>query len=65
MPEHAPRICAERGHAAGPIDGEDRIANRRGGAERASVPRFIRTDGGIVNKATAPGYLWLGDHLLI
>jgi ribose transport system substrate-binding protein len=33
--------------------------------ERASVPRFIRMDGGIVNKATAPGYLWLGDHLLI
>lgn len=33
--------------------------------ERASVPRFIRMDGGIVNKDTAPGYLWLGDHLLV
>jgi ribose transport system substrate-binding protein len=33
--------------------------------ERANVPKFIRIDGGIVNKDTAPGYLWLGDHLLI
>jgi ribose transport system substrate-binding protein len=33
--------------------------------ERANVPNFIRMDGGIVNKDTAPGYLWLGDHLLI
>ncbi|HEX5692721.1 MAG TPA: sugar ABC transporter substrate-binding protein, partial [Roseiflexaceae bacterium] len=27
--------------------------------ERANVPKFIRIDGGIVNKDTAPGYLWL------
>lgn len=33
--------------------------------ERGNVPKFIRMDGGIVNKETAPGYLWLGDHLLI
>jgi ribose transport system substrate-binding protein len=33
--------------------------------ERANVPKFIRIDGGIVNKETAAGYLWLGDHLLI
>jgi ribose transport system substrate-binding protein len=33
--------------------------------ERDNVPRFIRMDGGIVNKDTAPGYFWLGDHLLI
>jgi ribose transport system substrate-binding protein len=33
--------------------------------ERANVPNFIRMDGGIVTKDTAPGYLWLGDHLLI
>lgn len=33
--------------------------------ERANVPRFIRIDGGMVDKDTAPGYLWLGDHLLI
>lgn len=33
--------------------------------ERADVPAFIRMDGGIVDKATAPGYLWLGEHLLI
>jgi ribose transport system substrate-binding protein len=33
--------------------------------ERSNVPNFIRMDGGIVNKDTAPGYLWLGDHLLI
>ncbi len=33
--------------------------------ERANVPKFIRIDGGIVNKDTAAGYLWLGDHLLI
>ena len=33
--------------------------------ERANVPKFIRIDGGIVNKDNAPGYLWLGEHLLI
>jgi ribose transport system substrate-binding protein len=33
--------------------------------DRANVPKFIRIDGGIVNRDTAPGYLWLGDHLLI
>lgn len=33
--------------------------------ERANVPRFIRADGGLVNKENAAGYLWLGDHLLI
>lgn len=33
--------------------------------ERANVPKFIRIDGGIVTKETAPGYLWQGEHLLI
>jgi len=33
--------------------------------QRANVPKFIRIDGGVVNKETAAGYLWLGDHLLI
>jgi ribose transport system substrate-binding protein len=33
--------------------------------ERANVPKFIRIDGGIVNKDNAAGYLWLGEHLLI
>jgi ribose transport system substrate-binding protein len=31
----------------------------------ASVPKFIRMDGGIVNRENAMGYNWLGDHLLI
>ncbi|MEO7910921.1 MAG: sugar ABC transporter substrate-binding protein [Roseiflexaceae bacterium] len=30
-----------------------------------SVPKFIRMDGGIVNRENAAGYFWLGDHLLI
>ena len=30
-----------------------------------NVPRFIRIDGGVVNKDTAAGYQWLGEHLLI
>jgi ribose transport system substrate-binding protein len=30
-----------------------------------SVPKFIRMDGGIVNRDNAAGYYWLGDHLLI
>jgi ribose transport system substrate-binding protein len=30
-----------------------------------SVPKFIRMDGGIVNRENAEGYYWLGDHLLI
>jgi ribose transport system substrate-binding protein len=30
-----------------------------------SVPKFIRMDGGIVNRENAAGYYWLGDHLLI
>jgi ribose transport system substrate-binding protein len=33
--------------------------------DRADVPRFMRIDGGVVNKENAAGYLWLGDHLLI
>jgi ribose transport system substrate-binding protein len=33
--------------------------------EQANVPRFIRTDGGIVTRETAAGYRWLGDQLLI
>jgi ribose transport system substrate-binding protein len=33
--------------------------------DRAEIPRFIRMDGGIVTRDTAPGYLWLGEHLLI
>lgn len=33
--------------------------------ERANVPKFIRIDGGVVNKENAAGYHWLGDHLLI
>jgi ribose transport system substrate-binding protein len=33
--------------------------------DRASVPRFIRTDGGIVTRETAAGYIWLGNQLLI
>jgi ribose transport system substrate-binding protein len=33
--------------------------------EGASVPKFIRMDGGIVNAENAAGYFWLGDHLLI
>jgi ABC-type sugar transport system substrate-binding protein len=35
------------------------------GGERENLPRFIRIDGGVVNKTNAPGYAWLGDHLLI
>lgn len=31
----------------------------------ANIPRFIRIDGGIVNKGNAAGYIWQGDHLLI
>jgi len=30
-----------------------------------SVPKFIRMDGGIINRENAAGYYWLGDHLLI
>jgi hypothetical protein len=33
--------------------------------ELENVPRFIRIDGGVVNKDTAAGYQWLGEHLLI
>jgi ribose transport system substrate-binding protein len=33
--------------------------------ERANVPKFIRMDGGMVTRDTAPGYLWLGENLLI
>jgi ribose transport system substrate-binding protein len=33
--------------------------------ELEKVPRFIRIDGGVVNKDTAAGYQWLGEHLLI
>ena len=29
------------------------------------VPRFIRIDGGVVNRENAAGYLWQGDNLLI
>lgn len=33
--------------------------------ERANVPPYIRIDGGIVDKETAEGFIWQGDHLLI
>jgi ribose transport system substrate-binding protein len=33
--------------------------------DQESVPKFIRMDGGVVNRENAAGYYWLGDHLLI
>ena len=34
-----------------------------GGKE--NVPRFIRVDGGVINKGNAAGYQWQGEHLMI
>lgn len=31
----------------------------------AAIPKFIRIDGGVVNAENAPGYIWMGDHLLL
>ena len=33
--------------------------------ERSNVPKFIRIDGGIIDKTSAEGVIWQGDHLLI
>lgn len=33
--------------------------------QAANIPRFIRIDGGVVNRSNAAGYIWQGDHLLI
>lgn len=33
--------------------------------DRANVPKFIRIDGGIIDKESAEGFIWQGDHLLI
>lgn len=33
--------------------------------QHSDVPRFIRIDGGVVNRENAAGYLWQGDNLLI
>lgn len=32
---------------------------------KENLPRFIRIDGGLINKQNAAGYIWLGDHLMI
>lgn len=33
--------------------------------QHANVPRFIRIDGGVIDRNNAAGYIWLGDHLMI
>lgn len=36
-----------------------------GQAKKDEVPRFIRTDGPVIDKQIAPGILYLADHLMI
>lgn len=33
--------------------------------ERANVPPFIRIDGGLIDRDSAAGFIWQGDHLLV